>query len=116
MADLTGSIQAWVPVLGGFGALIWLIWRLFWKVDRRSQQDLAMKDVEITRLTTALEHERDLRHKAEDEASKAKARETALVSSISDLKDQINELRAEVSRLRVELTRQTTAAGGGTTP
>lgn len=37
-------IQTLGPLFGGSLIVIWMGWRLFWKIDRRSQYELAIKD------------------------------------------------------------------------
>lgn len=115
MDSAIGNVQTWVPLLGGFGVLIWLVWRLFWKVDKRSQQDLAIKDAEIIRLTARVESERQLRFRAEERATTAESREKSLEAQISDLSDQIKELRDEVGRLRIQQQQQNAAQNNNPT-
>lgn len=106
VSSVLGPAQTFVPLLGGFGVLIWLVWRLFWKVDRRSQMELSSKDKEIAFLTLDRDKERTLRFAAEERAVKAESRESALEARLQDLTDQISELRAEVGRLRSQLNQQ----------
>lgn len=101
--------QGIVPVLGGFGLLIWLVWRLFWKVDRRSQQELATKDKKIADLTTAFEVERTARLAAQQETANVKAEAPSMVAQIKALTEKVNELTAEVQSLRQQLQGGTTA-------
>lgn len=106
-----GALQTFGPLLGGFGIVIWLGWRLFWKVDRRSQMELAVKDKRIKDLETELESERakslaeinierTKRFAEESARARAEARETSLETQIQELAQQVNRLRDEVRRLR----------------
>jgi hypothetical protein len=109
--DSLGPLQTFGPLLGGFGIVIWLGWRLFWKVDRRSQMELAIKDKRIKELELELETERTKhnnelniertkRFAEENARARAEARETSLETQIADLAAQVNRLREEVRRLR----------------
>lgn len=104
-----GTLQTWVPVLGGFGVLVWLVWRLFWKVDMRSQQEIAAKNNEITKLKKEADDERANRLKAEERASRAESRERSMEFSISDMKNELTGLRdqlKEQNELIVKLQNQ----------
>lgn len=114
--DLTSVLSSFkdiLPLTSGLGLLIWLFWRLFWKMDRRSQMELAAKDKEIVNITAERDKERILRFAADERsneskerASRADSREAAREARLQDLTDQIVELRAEIVRLRTQLNNQ----------
>lgn len=100
MLSETAIVNQLIPVVGGVVVLIWLVYRLFFLVDRRSQQDAAVKDSEIRELKKVVEKERQLRYDAEDRASRAESRETTLEQRVTDLTASLAEVREEVRLLR----------------
>lgn len=101
--DSLGPLNTLGPLFGGLVVIIWLAWRLFWKVDRRSQLELALKDKTIKELTEKLDIERTKRFEAQETAANSQARETALVTRVSDLVDLSNRLREDIASLRTDL-------------
>jgi uncharacterized coiled-coil protein SlyX len=111
-----GSVQTFGPLLGGFGIIIWLGWRLFWKVDRRSQMELSLKDKRIKELENKLseegaKHESELtvertkRYSAEESLAKANAREGSLETQIQELAEQVARQATNIASLREEVRR-----------
>lgn len=116
-AESTGSnvfmdnIQTVVPILGGFGALIWVAWRLFWKVDMRSQKEISAKDTLIKERDKAISDERALRFAAEDKAAKMEIANDRLTEQIKNLTTQIKGLKEELERLREQLSESSLIPG-----
>ncbi len=117
--DSLGALQTFGPLLGGFGLIIWLGWRLFWKVDRRSQLELAAKDktiaareTRIASLEGEVETEKQKRFAAEALLAKANAREGSLETQIAELGAQVARSREEVRALREEVQLLRSRANG----
>lgn len=99
-----------MPAVAGMVLVVWSAWKLFWKVDRRSQQEIAAKNIEIARLSKDLEEERRRRFEAEERAAVAETQNSSMVAQIQSLTNQVHELRNEVVRLREQISHTTTGS------
>jgi hypothetical protein len=105
------------PIVAGIVAIVWLLWRLFWKVDRRSQQEVLNLIKRNKVLETEISEERTLRFAAEVNLARANAREAFWETQESELHEQISRITTRNRSLEQQLTearnRMTPDSNGG---
>ena len=98
------------PVVCGFGLIIWMGWRVFWKVDQRTRMELSAKDKQLAAASRALDDkeaevvlERTKRFAAEEELSRRIAQSNSFEERIKDLAERIGRQAEEIKTQAEEI-------------